>query len=1029
VLEPGELLTRAIKVATKPETLAEFRPEDRRSIDEVAQALKAGANWTPPGTSSGTVAQLSRARPVSATVLAQQARQSLAPSSTLTPAHIEIALRDQGLDWVQPFAPGRPLTPYYGYDRRPRERNYEVGRNITTQTRPGRIPYETLKHLIESYDVAMICMRHAIQDLRSMRVRFEAMDGYEENPVKEIAAAKDFWRRPDRKIDIETGKPIPNTGMTLRNWLCKHATDVWRFDCGSMYRHRDRAGRLLSLPIPDGTLFAPMLDYFGTNPSGDAPAFQQFIQGIPWDWIRWDALIYEPMWPHTEDPYGVAPIETILVNANTDIRLQTYFLQFFTTGTVPEAFAIAPEDQSDPDSLADWQEMYNDWSYGDQSERWGLRWLPHDTELEFYKPQQFDPEVAEYVMRRTVAAFMMVPHDLGFTADVNRSTADTQMDTQFRINSLPHVAYYEDIMDAVTQEDLGLPVQIRFDTGREKEDRLMEAQAHQIYVSIGAESADEVRDKVLGHAINPEEKVPRFFDSVRLGPIPIAYLLATAGDVDPLTGAPRPGTVQARDLVLPGTPGPDPVADPPSSNYPNAAGHDQQRERQGVIGPPKAAGPLVPGPLSPEASRGRTNGARPAPRTGANPPRPRGGAGPDQGTAARRTLKEATAGVSLATGIAGSPGLIPTEVPDEDEITEDVLRWRRQSRKRVAKGKPPRPFENSAIPNALHFEVWKSLQEARTREAVDEAFFSAFQPYQPYEETETRPFSGLALRAKDTGRVLMVQRAPDLSDPAGGYFEFPGGHVDEGESTYDGSLREWEEETGCKMPPGACRVSGWESSNGIYRGHIWETPAESDVDLWDRTEVENPDNPDQDEDQFEAIVWMNPGHISNNPVVRPELRLDSQLVQDALKKEAAPNLAGLALVAADTDRVLMVQRGNKDDGGGARFEFPMGHLDGGESARSAARREWQEETGATLPKDAEEIGTWSHEDFQGFVYRIPKQDSVKLGNADGDEISAISWRDIDDLDEKEVRDKVRDHLDQSEPLLEQAEKDGGPPKV
>ncbi len=696
-----DLVTKALKVAQTPALLNELPPKERRAVDEVAKAIQMGSSWTRPGANSGTVAQIARARPVSATAVARNAAERLNPNGGPTPLEIETAMRNQGLDWVAPFAPGTPLQPYYGYNRRPRERDYPVGRNITTDTRPGRIPFSTLRQLVDSYDVASICIRHAIQDLRSMRVRFEPMDGYEDNPVKEIAAAKEFWRRPDGIL-------------SLKNWMCKHAMDVWRFDAGTLYRQRDRSGRLIALPVPDGTLFAPMLDYFGTNPTGEAPAFQQFIQGIPWDWMRWEDLIYEPMWPHTEDPYGVAPIETVLINANTDLRLQTYFLQFFTQGQVPEAFALAPEDQSDADSLADWQEQWNDWTFGDQSERWGLRWLPHGTELEFYKPQQFDPDVAEYVMRRTVAAFMMVPQDLGFTDNLNRSSSETQVDTQFRINSLPNVSYYEDLMDSVTQKDLGLPVQIRFDTGREKEDRLMEARAHQIYVSIGAESSDEVRSKVLGYPVNPEERVPRFFDSVRLGPIPIEYLLSVAGDVDPLTGAPRPGTVQRREFLLPGATGALPPAE--GTQYDDNPEHGLNASGRG----PKAKrwDPTKTYPKPPVAlpREGRPAGkpAAPRPRPAAGPL----GAHPDE-----------------ATGYGHSQRV-------------HLSQWRSQSRSRVAKGRAPRPFMDSAISEDVYALVWKSLKDATTREEVDAAFAKA------------RPkVAGVALVAKDTGRVLLVQRA------------------------------------------------------------------------------------------------------------------------------------------------------------------------------------------------------------------------------------------------------------------------------
>ena len=777
-----------------------------------------------------------------------------------------------------------------------------------------------------------------------------------------------------------------------------------------------------------------MLDYFGANPSGEAPAFQQFIQGIPWDWLRWEDLIYEPMWPHTEDPYGVAPIETVLVNANTDIRLQTYFLQFFTTGTVPEAFAVAPEDQSDPDALADWQETYNDWSYGDQSERWGLRWLPHGTELEFYKPQQFDPDVAEYVMRRTVAAFMMVPHDLGFTADVNRSTADTQMDTQFRINSLPHVAYYEDLMDSITQGDLGLPVQMRFDTGREKEDRLMEAQSHQIYVSIGAESPDEVRDKVLGYPVNPEEKVPRFFDSQRLGPIPIAYLLATSGDVDPLTGAPRPGTVEARELVLPGTPGPDPVSSPPTQS--------NSRQAQGVRqegNSPKVAGPLGPGPLSPAPPSALPSASKPAATSAPNPGRSGGavGAHPNESSGygnrrLERFRKEATAGIGIATGIAGvGTDLDPDDIEEREAAKKDLGRWRAQSRKRVAKGETPRPFADSAIPTIVYENVWKALETACTREQVNAAFAKAT----------------AGTHSKRSGMISLDVPAEVIPVMDGGV---PDQHITVvfiGSDVDDALFAEV-----CDVARSVASAQPRPLAGSIGGLGTFEPSESSDwlVPAWAKPEIPGIENLRAPLERFNAsqhkdfhphmtLAYLDPGEPLPDPIPPTSVTFTHLSVHrgDEVKrfpfgsaakahapKPERPEVAGLALVAAGSGRVLMVQRGNKDDGDGARFEFPTGHLDPGEESLHAAIREWGEETGAKLPKKAEQVGMWTSEDkeFQGFVFRTPKESDVELGEADGDEISAISWWDIDDLDDDEIRDKVKENLDRAEPLLERAEK-------
>jgi len=53
--------------------------------------------------------------------------------------------------------------------------------------------------------------------------------------------------------------------------------------------------------------------------------------------------------------------------------------------------------------------------------------------------------------------------------------------------------------------------------------------------------------------------------------------------------------------------------------------------------------------------------------------------------------------------------------------------------------------------------------------------------------------AGLAVRAADTGRILMLQRAHDPADPAAGLFEFPGGCLEPGETPMAAAVREWQE--------------------------------------------------------------------------------------------------------------------------------------------------------------------------------------------------------------------------------------------
>lgn len=977
----AEFMVKAVKIAMRPDELIHIPERDRDQMQKAANAISRGASIAPLGgrgrghTSTGPPA------PISVTVLAQEAARALRPSSGTTPADIEVALRRQGIDWVEPFAPGRPLTPYYGYNRRLRQIDYRVGRNITTDTRPDRLPFSMLKQLNEGYDIASICIRHIISDMRAMKLSFGPMDDYDRDVSKEILVAKQFMRKPDGN------RPYPI-------WLAQWMMDILRYDAGCLYRERNAAGKLIALKVVQGDTLAPIVDYYGDRPIAPAPFLQQFTQGIPWDWVSTDDVIYEPHWPLPESPYGVAPAETIMLNANTDVRLQLFFLQFFTAGVVPEMLIEAPPEMTDSDAVAELQEDWDNFYESNQTGRHGAHWVPAGSKPHPYKPDKFDPNLAEYVMKRSVAAFGLMPQDLGFTETVNRSTADALADTQFRISTLPNTEIYEAILNMVIQDDLQLPVDISFDTGREKKDRLMEAQAHKIYVDMAAESPDEVRDGILGLPVDNDDRVPRFFNSERLGPVPITWIKSVSGTIDPGTLTPW-GTIPPQPFVpIAGQKENIPPTEPETFPDSPASGSSTSKKPKAAAPAPAAPQPLLPvgtklppntavnkpglrakdtheqvgemhtdpeGRIGPDGQHGVPtvklqgaasrnayrvdDGKLKAPTAGttegsSGPRRPQGSSAPTRtsppdgrmgaststrsdspprrNTRENSANKEATGGIVSATGMAGIDGPNVENVVDDDEdddargmvgtvkgvptfsgglkfLTEDAYKelalWRASARKKMKNGKKKDKWAPKDIPQQVADYINVGIQSATNISEVDKVFESALPSRPPNpkpEPMDVHHINGLALRAGDTGRVLMLQRAMTQGDPAAGLWEFPGGHKSYNETDKQGAKREWEEETGIKLPKKAQLFSKWTSFNGRYTGWVFEIPEESDVQLDGREQVVNPDG-----DWFEAVAWFDPRDLSNHPGIRPELKADIASVQSALRWPRKKNMIGL----------------------------------------------------------------------------------------------------------------------------------------
>src|SRR5258708_17993853 len=137
---------------------------------------------------------------------------------------------------------------------------------------------------------------------------------------------------------------------------------------------------------------------------GAAPAFVQFLSGGPGLGRRRAGVIYEPFMPVPESPYGLPPMEWLLLTANTDLRFQWHFLQAFTEGTIPDTFMEAPPDASDPEQIVKFQAAWDAAMEGDQSQLHKVKWVPSGAKPVIHPPKQFDEKFPTYLMRKTCYA-------------------------------------------------------------------------------------------------------------------------------------------------------------------------------------------------------------------------------------------------------------------------------------------------------------------------------------------------------------------------------------------------------------------------------------------------------------------------------------------------------------------------------------------------------------------------------------------------------------------------------------------------
>lgn len=150
-------------------------------------------------------------------------------------------------------------------------------------------------------------------------------------------------------------------------------------------------------------------------------------------------------------------------------------------------------------------------------------------------------------------------------------------------------------------------------------------------------------------------------------------------------------------------------------------------------------------------------------------------------------------------------------------------------------------------------------------------------------------------------------------------------------------------------------------------GHGWASQYDDPGDP--RLDLSHPDNAGKE-------------HLYRPTELAHELA-GKDLTHLGVKEVQGPTHAGVVLKAADTGRVLMLQRNLEDESDPAAgcWEFPGGGIEeGDETSLHAAIREWEEEVGQQFPQGGAVHHVWASPNgvYHGHVVVIPEERQVEL---------------------------------------------------
>jgi 8-oxo-dGTP pyrophosphatase MutT (NUDIX family) len=164
----------------------------------------------------------------------------------------------------------------------------------------------------------------------------------------------------------------------------------------------------------------------------------------------------------------------------------------------------------------------------------------------------------------------------------------------------------------------------------------------------------------------------------------------------------------------------------------------------------------------------------------------------------------------------------------------------------------------------------------------------------------------------------------------------------------------------------------------------------------------------RDDDGYYVYTHRARSNSYESPEAIPDSKVEFIRSTGAKKDDfEGPSVSGVVLKAADTGRILMLQRSMADekDPAAGTWEFPGGHHeDGDKTSLHAAIREWEEEVGQEFPEGGHVAHTWRSPNgiYMGHVVVIPEEKSIALhegrvlvnpDDPDGDDSEQAAWWD------------------------------------
>lgn len=361
-----------------------------------------------------------------------------------------------------------------------------INGGIQRRKKPGsNISFETLRAFSVNHEVSRACINFRKRQITGMEWNIGTDDPEDtKNYDAQIKEVKAFF------------DSVGGRGIGYRKFLDRFIEDIMVLDAVSLEKQPNRGGGLYNIIPIDAATIRLRVDESGAMPEPPETAFVQVIRGQITAEFTADEMIYELMNPRNDTPYGLAPLESLMIIVNSSLKAGMYNLAYLTDGNIPEGFFTMPETWQ-PQQIKDFQEYFDALMAGDETMTRRLKFMPQGDYSPTKKPEDMAfSEFNDWLMKITCALFEINPIDIGFSPKTGlggKGFSEQQNQGSHDKGLLPMAQFIEEVFTTIIHEDFGYDfLKFNFPTLQQKDERAT-AEVNEILIRSGQRTVNELR--------------------------------------------------------------------------------------------------------------------------------------------------------------------------------------------------------------------------------------------------------------------------------------------------------------------------------------------------------------------------------------------------------------------------------------------------------------------------------------------------------------------------------------------------------